>query len=101
MDANYTEDSHYQLSTAEIPSRIEIEGITGVTQEVKLPYLSKFRQQETEFYLTKVLLDTHIIDTDNDAKWWLFADLLRITRRWMKECVTYKDNTYPQFFSYQ
>ncbi|RKU18714.1 restriction endonuclease subunit R [Candidatus Poribacteria bacterium] len=98
LDANFTEDSHYELSTAEIPSRIEIEGITGITQEVELPYLSKFRQQETEFYLTKVLIDNHISDTDDDAKWWLFPELLRITRRWMKECVTYKDNTYPQFF---
>ncbi len=98
LDANFTEDSHYQLSTAEIPSRIEIESITGIIQEVKLPYLSRFRQQETEFYITKVLMDTHISDADNDAKWWLFADLLHITRRWMNECVTYKDNTYPQFF---
>ena len=98
VDANWTEDSHYQLSTAEIPSRIEVESITGVIQEVKLPYLSKFRQQETEFYLTKVLMETHISDADKDAKWWLFAELLDITRRWMKECVTYKDNTYPQFF---
>ena len=98
LDANWTEDSHYQLSTAEIPSRIEVESITGVIQEVKLPYLSKFRQQETEFYLTKVLMETHIRDADKDAKWWLFAELLNITRRWMKECVTYKDNTYPQFF---
>ena len=98
LDANFTEDSHYELSTAEIPSKTEIEDITGGTREVELPYLTKYRNQQTEFYLTKVLMETHISDADNDAKWWLFPELLRITRRWMKECVTYKDNTHPQFF---
>ena len=98
MDAIFTEDSHYELSTAEIPSKTEIEDITGGIREVKLPYLTRFRNQQTEFYLTKVLMDNHLCDTDKDAKWWLFPELLRITRRWMKECVTYKDNTHPQFF---
>ncbi len=98
LDATFTEDSHYELSTAEIPSRIEIEAITGTVIEVESPFLKKFRQQETEFYLTKVLMDNYLCDTEKDAKWWLFPELLRITRRWMKDCVTYKDNTHPQFF---
>ena len=98
LDAVFTEDSHYELSTAEIPSKIEIEAITGVIREVELPYLSKFRSQQTEFYLTRVLMENYLCDSDNKSKWWLFPQLLRITRRWMQECVTYKDNTYPQFF---
>ncbi len=98
LDTNFTEDSHYELSTAEIPSKTEIEDITGGTREVELPYLTRFRNQQTEFYLTKVLMDNYLHDTDKDAKWWLFPELLHITRRWMKECVTYKDNTHPQFF---
>lgn len=98
LDANFTEDSYYQLSTAEIPSQTEIEDITGGTKEVESPYKTKFRIQQTEFFLTKVLMDNYLCDTDNDSKWWLFPELLRITRRWMQECVTYKDNTYPQFF---
>ena len=98
LDAVFTEDSHYELSTAEIPSKIEIEAITGVIKEVELPYLSKFRSQQTEFYLTRVLMETYLCDSDNKSKWWLFPQLLCITRRWMQECVTYKDNTYPQFF---
>lgn len=98
LDAIFTEDSHFELSTAEIPSITEIEAITGGTKENELPYQKNCRIQETEFHLTKVLMETHIRDADNDAKWWLFPELLRITRRWMKECVTYKDNTYPQLF---
>ena len=98
LDAVFTEESHYQLSTAEIPSLIEIEDITGGTQEVTLPYLTKFRRQETEYYLANIVMDKHLRDDDNEAKWWLFPQVLGITRRWMKECVTYKDNMYPQYF---
>ena len=98
LDAIFTEESRYELSTAEIPSRIEIEAITGGSKEVELPYLTKFRNQETEYYLAKTVTDKHLRGDDNEAKWWLFPQVLRITRRWMKECVTYKDNMYPQYF---
>ena len=27
---------------------------------------------------------------------WLFPQVLQIGKQWMQECVTYKDNTYPQ-----
>ncbi len=98
LDAIFTEESHYQLSTAEIPSLIEIEDITGGTKEVKLPYLTRFRKQQTEYYLANIVTDRHLRDDDNEAKWWLFPQVLNITRRWMKECVTYKDNMHPQYF---
>lgn len=98
LDAIFTEDSRYVLSTAEIPSLIEIEAITGGTQKVDLPYMRKFRKQETEYYLANLVMKNHLRDDDNEAKWWLFPQVLGITRRWMKECVTYKDNMYPQYF---
>ena len=98
LEAIFTKESRYELSTTEIPSRIEIEAITGGTKEVELPYLTKFRNQETEYYLANVVMDKHLRDDENDAKWWLFPQVLGITRRWMKECVTYKDNMYPQYF---
>ena len=98
LDAIFTKESDYQLSTAEIPSRIEIQDITGETKEVELPYLSKFRAQQTQYYLANEVIKRHLHDDDNDAKWWLFPQVLGITRRWMKECVTYKDNMHPQYF---
>lgn len=98
LDAIFTEESRYELSTAEIPSRTEIEDITGETKEVELPYLTKYRDQETQYYLANVVMDKHLRDDDNDTKWWFFPQVLNITRRWMKECVSYKDNMYPQYF---
>lgn len=29
-------------------------------------------------------------------KFWLFPQVLDISRRWLRECVTYKDSTFPQ-----
>lgn len=96
--AIFTEDSSYELSSAEIPSRTEIEAITGGTQEVELPYSTQFRDQQTQYYLANEVMKRHLHDDDKDTKWWLFPQVLGITRRWMKECVTYKDNMYPQYF---
>ena len=98
LDAIFTEESRYELSTAEIPVKVEIEAITGGTREVDLPYMERFRRQQTEYYLAKTVMNNYFLDDDDDAKWWLFPQVLRITRRWMKECVTYKDNMYPQYF---
>ena len=98
LNAIFTEESRYELSTAEIPSRIEIEAITGGTKEVDLPYMERFREQQTEYYLARIVINNYLLDDDDDAKWWLFPQVLRITRQWMKECVTYKDNMYPQYF---
>ena len=98
LDAIFTEDSRYVLSTAEIPSRIEIEAITGGTQEVNLPYMRRFREQQTAYYLARTVMNNYLLDDDDEAKWWLFPQVLRITRQWMKDCVIYKDNMYPQYF---
>ena len=98
LEAIFTEESRYVLSTAEIPSRTETEEITGGTQEVDLPHPRRFREQETEYYLAGAVINNHLSDGDGTAKWWLFPQVLRITRRWMKACVTYKDNMYPQCF---
>ena len=98
LAAIFTAESHYELSTAEIPAKIEIEDITGETIDVQLPYVEKFRVQQTQYYLARVVTEQHLHDDDNDAKWWLFPQVLDITRRWMQECVTYKDNMYPQYF---
>ncbi|MGH9899594.1 MAG: BPTD_3080 family restriction endonuclease, partial [Pyrinomonadaceae bacterium] len=33
---------------------------------------------------------------DGEVKSWLFPQLLSISKRWLAECVTLKDNTFPQ-----
>ncbi len=99
LDAVFDDNSRYVLSTEEIPSTTENQDITGRSIDIEPLYGEKYRIQETEYALTRLLLDTYLRDTDEDSQWWLFPQLLRITRRWMKDCVTYKDNTNPQFFN--
>ena len=67
------------------------------------------REQEVAFLLAKLTLEKyfrgdgiqktnkpkeHIFDADVQA--WLFPQVLRISKEWMQQCVTYKGNTYPQ-----
>lgn len=98
LQAVFTEESQYQLSTAEVPSRVDIADITGTIVEGALSYSTKSRVQQTQFHIAKVLLENYFRDDDGDVLHWHFPQLLGITRQWMTACVSYKDNTYPQFF---
>ena len=98
IDATFTSESRYELSTEKITTLTETEDITGGVEKIILEYQTKFREQEIEYYLAKVVVDKYFQDNDKEAKWWLFPQVLRITRQWMRKCVTYKDNTYPQLF---
>ena len=42
------------------------------------------------------MLEKYFRDYDGNPKPWLFPQLLRIVRRWRQECLTCKDNTFPQ-----
>ena len=98
IDATFTSESRYELSTEKITTLTETEDITGGVKKIILEYQTKFREQETEYYLANVVVDKYFQDNDKETKWWLFPQVLRITREWMRKCVTYKDNTYPQLF---
>jgi type III restriction enzyme len=48
------------------------------------------------FRLAKVLLEEKFRDDGGNTKAWLFPQLLEISKRWLRECVICKDNTFPQ-----
>ena len=96
IEAIFTSESRYELSTEKITTLTETEDITGGAEKILLGYQTRFREQETEYSLAKVVMEQYLQDGDNAAKWWLFPQVLRITRQWMQEYITYKDNTYPQ-----
>ena len=98
IEAIFTPESRYVLSTEKITTLTETEDITGEMKQIILEYRTKFREQETEYRLANTIMEDHLRDSDNDAKWWLFPQVLCTTRQWMEECVTYKDDTYPQLF---
>jgi len=46
--------------------------------------------------LAKLVLERYFRDGDGNLKQWLFPQLLNISRCWLDECLTCKDNTFPQ-----
>lgn len=109
LTANFTDVCQYVLSTADLPTLTVNAPIVGQSSIHTLDQLKSHREQEVAFLLAKLTLEkyfrwdgnpkpekTTIHFFDADVQAWLFPQVLQITKQWLKECVRYKDNTYPQ-----
>ncbi|MCC6907011.1 MAG: DEAD/DEAH box helicase family protein [Phycisphaerales bacterium] len=106
---NFTDEAHLSLSTHDVPSKTENAPIVGESSIHTLDDLKRKRLQEVAFLLAKLTLEKYfrqdgqdrtdrpaIHRFDGEVKAWLFPQLLQITRRWINECLTLKDNAFPQ-----
>ena len=91
LSATFTADSRLVLSTADIPTRTENAPIVGERSIHTLDDLKRHRDNEVAFLLAKLTLEKFFTE-----KPWLFPQVLAISKRWLAECVTCKDNTFPQ-----
>jgi len=96
LTAHFTEDSKMAISTSDVPTKTENAPIIGETSLHTLYGLKEHREQEVAFLLAKLILEEYFRDDEGNVKQWLFPQLLTITHRWLKECVTLKDNTFIQ-----
>ena len=96
LSARFTDESRLSLSTADIPTKVQLDPIVGESSEHTLDDLKKRRVQEVAFLLAKLTLQNYFRDDDGHDKPWLFPQLLGIASRWLDECETLKDNTFPQ-----
>ncbi len=102
LAANFTEESRIALSTEHLPTVTINEPIVGKLAIHTLDDLKRRRPNEIAFMIAKVLLEKYFRDSDpNDPsitkdRPWLFPQLLDITKTWMEQCVTCKDDTFPQ-----
>jgi type III restriction enzyme len=111
LQARFSDDSRYALSTEHIPTWTESAPIVGARTVHKLDDLKEKRESEVAFLLAKLTLEKYFRADDlspsaakggaahrfdADVKFWLFPQVLDISRRWLRECVAYKDNTFPQ-----
>jgi type III restriction enzyme len=96
LTAKFTEDSHLWLTTADIPTKTENAPIVGETSIHTLDDLKRRRPNEVAFLLARLTLERYFRDDDGNDKPWLFPQLLGIAKRWLAECVTLKDHTFPQ-----
>lgn len=91
LNAEFTENSRLTLSTADVPSETEVHPVIGETATHTLDDLQRHREQEVVFRLAKRLAERHWPDQP-----WAFPQLVRLSRRWLAECVVLKDNAFPQ-----
>ena len=109
LNATFTDESHLALSTADIPTKTENAPIVGQTSIHTLDDLKRRRPNEVAFLLAKLTLEKYFrqdgeIRTDRpeehrfdgEVKLWLFPQMLGIAKRWLADCVTLKDNAFPQ-----
>lgn len=96
LDANFTPESVKVLATDEVPNDTRLDPIVGESTFTSLDALRAERVQTVAFALAKRTLENYFTDEERNEKPWLFPDLLRITRRWLDECVVCKGHTFPQ-----
>ena len=96
LTATFSEDSRFALSTADLPSKVQLDPIVGESSIHTLDDLNRRRPQEVAFVVAKRTLEDYFRDDDDNVKSWLFPQLLTITRSWLDTCLTLKDNAFPQ-----
>jgi len=106
LTATFTDASRYALSTADLPTKTENAPIVGQSSIHTLDDLRSKRINEVAFWLAKVVVEKYFRDADQlvgppftggqGEHVWLFPQVLGIAKRWLAECLTCKDNTFPQ-----
>jgi type III restriction enzyme len=86
LTVTFTEESTLSLSTADIPTKTENAPIVGESSIHTLD----------DLLLAKLTLEKYFRDDDGNDRPWLFPQLLGIAKRWVAECLSLKDNTFPQ-----
>lgn len=95
LSYEFTEDCRMALSTHDIPTRTENAPIVGETSTHDLYQLKNRREQEIEYKLAKITLDKYFRN-GQEIKYWFFPQLVDISRAWLRECVTLKDDAFLQ-----
>ncbi len=95
LSARFTERSRYALSTADLPTKTENAPIVGQSSIHTLDDLRSRRPNEVAFLLAKLVLEKYFRQEDSEQTW-VFPQVLAIAKQWLAQCVTCKDDTFPQ-----
>ncbi len=96
LRAKFDEGSRFVLSTDILPTRTTLEAVVGEATETNLDVYRGRREQEVAFRVAETVLKTRFDDAVLPGRPWLFPQLLSITKQWLRECLTCKDDTFPQ-----
>lgn len=89
----FTERSRLTLDTEHIPTQTVVSGLIGTSENHTLDDLRAKRDQEIAFTLAHRIMQW--FDQDRDPRPWYFPQVLRITKRWMAECLECRGGTFP------
>jgi type III restriction enzyme len=95
LNVKFTNDSKMAISTADLPTKTEMQSIIGESSFHELYGLKDERLNKVDFRLAALLLERYFTDEGN-TKPWLFPQLLQVVREWRETCLTCKDNAFPQ-----
>jgi type III restriction enzyme len=102
LEPQWTEDSRITLNSEQVPTSTEVAGVVGATEVHTLDDLKEHREQEVAFELAKDILTRYFeaptAESDGQQNWrpWLYPQLVRISREWMKTCLRCQGNAFPQ-----
>ena len=96
LTVKFTKESGLALSTSDLPTKTEMSSIVGESSYHTLYGLKNHREQEVDFLVAKLVLEKYFRDDAKSPKLWLFPQLLAIVRQWRMQCVTCKDDAFPQ-----
>ena len=71
-----------------------VSGLIGIIGTHTLDELKGKRDQEIAFQLARRVMERFLTD-GQDPKPWYFPQVLRITKDWLAQCVTYDGGTFP------
>lgn len=95
LPVHFGRDSEMALSAQDVPLLVEVAPIVGEADIHTLEDLQEIRMQTIAFNLADLVLRRYFDDRGAD-QFWLFPQILRITRQWLTECVTLKDHAFSQ-----
>jgi type III restriction enzyme len=89
----FTEWSLLTLDTKDIPTQTVVSGLIGTSENHTLDDLKAKREQEVAYALAHRIMTW--FDAGRDPRPWYFPQVLGIIKRWLRECVTYQNGTFP------
>ena len=95
LTAKFSNDSKMAISTADLPTKTEMQSIIGESSFHELYGLKDERLNKVDFSLAALMMGKYFTD-ENNTKPWLFPQLLQVTREWREKYLTCKDNAFPQ-----
>jgi len=100
LRVEFDESAGMSLSTADVPTKVEMEPLVGLGGIDTLDQLRARRDQEVDFLLAKLVYEKYFRVDDaageGASRPWLFPQILAAAGAWRRRCLTCKDDCFPQ-----